>query len=224
MATDVPEEELALLPALYGSPFIPSAFPITSARVAGVVDSGSDVVLNGEGGEPVFAASPVAVWDMVRSGRFRDAMAATLGFSERWIYPTPKVAKAAIRAVLPPRLLSVRERARSVPPWTLPGVRHRLDPVTAPRDSHEHLVTALACLGSETDSSMMNAPTAAPVSPMPHLSSICESCGSGCQHPFSCVLRSRSPSLFSRGRSSAPGRGHEPRRTSRHTSGLMLRR
>jgi hypothetical protein len=105
------------------------------------------MVLNGQGGEPLFSASPVVVLDLLRSGRLRDATQAARTFHASWTYPYSMTIKAAIRATMPPALLGVRERVRAIPPWVKRPVRKTLDPITAPRDERSHLLTSIRPAG-----------------------------------------------------------------------------
>jgi asparagine synthase (glutamine-hydrolysing) len=109
--------DLADLPAAAGTPLAFPAFPQARSLRDAVAATGAEVVLDGEGGEPLFTAGPVAVLDLLRRGRLGAAARAARGFHERWIYPYPVVAKAIARALMPPGVFTLRERIRGQPPW-----------------------------------------------------------------------------------------------------------
>lgn len=141
------EADLAALPAISGTPLGFPAFlqPMAVQEAVGRADA--DVVLDGEGGEPLFSAAPVAWLDLARMGRLRAAASAARGYHHRWTYPYPVLAKAAVRALLPQPLLHLRERMRPTPPWVV-GARSRLNPVTSPRTARGHLVLSLQAFGA----------------------------------------------------------------------------
>jgi len=82
---------------------------------------GADVILTGEGGEPLFQASPRSVIDLALAGRFRQASAASRTFHRRWKYPYGVQAKGALRLLMPQVVLTQRERHRPTPPWLPPS-------------------------------------------------------------------------------------------------------
>jgi asparagine synthase (glutamine-hydrolysing) len=139
--------DLEAIPDLAGNPVGFPAFPIALAMRAAVTDAGATLFMQGEGGDPLFAAHPVAVLDLARAGRLRASVSAARAFRRRWIYSYPLIAKCAVRALTPRSLLDARERARPRPPWVVPVVRSR-DPVGVPRNSRGWLIRFLLYLGS----------------------------------------------------------------------------
>ena len=140
-------QDLEAIPHLAGSPVGFPAFPITLAMRAAVTDAHATLFMQGEGGDPLFAAHPVAVLDLARSGKLRAAVSAARAFRHRWIYSYPLIAKCALRALTPGPLLDARERARPRPPWALPVGKPR-DPMGVPRSSREWLTRFLLYLGT----------------------------------------------------------------------------
>ena len=137
----ITEAHLAALPMASGTPLGFPAFPQALSLREAVASAGAEVVLDGEGGEPLFAASPVAVLDFLRKGRLSAAAAAARGFHRRWIYPYPVVAKAVVRALLPAPLLGARERLRRPPPWVAGMVQANAS--QPPRSARAELIGAL---------------------------------------------------------------------------------
>jgi asparagine synthase (glutamine-hydrolysing) len=113
----ITDADLADLPVAAGTPLAFPAFPQARSLRDAVAATGAEVVLDGEGGEPLFAAGPVAVLDLLRRGQLAAAARAARGFHERWIYPYPVVAKAIARALMPSGVVALRERIRRQPPW-----------------------------------------------------------------------------------------------------------
>lgn len=145
--TDVTPDDIAALPLLAGTPAaLWGTLQLRALRDAAEA-TGAAVVLDGQGGEPLFSAAPVAVLDLVRAGRPRMAAAAAKNFHSRWTYPYSVQAKAIFRALAPGPLLELRERFRPIPPWVRERVTTRVDPVTAPRSARHHLYVALASAG-----------------------------------------------------------------------------
>jgi asparagine synthetase B (glutamine-hydrolysing) len=143
----VTETDLEAMPAASGTPLASPTFPQALALRNAVVSTGGEIVLDGDGGEPLFAASPVAVLDLLRRGRIGAAGAAAHGFHHRWVYPYPVVAKAVLRALLPRPVLTVRERLRPAPPWVAGVVPpDRGEPA---RTARAHLVSALLAAGGD---------------------------------------------------------------------------
>jgi asparagine synthetase B (glutamine-hydrolysing) len=140
-------QDLEAIPNLAGCPVGFPAFPITLAMRAAVTDARAKVFMQGEGGDPLFAAHPVAVLDLARSGKLRAAASAARAFRHRWIYSYPVIAKCALRAMAPGPLLDARERARPRPPWIWPVGMPR-DPMGVPRSSREWLTRFLLYLGT----------------------------------------------------------------------------
>jgi hypothetical protein len=76
-----------------------------------------EVLLDGQGGEPLFMASPVGPADLFRHGRIASAIRAARGFRKHWGYSYPHQLRMAWLAALPRRLLDRAEELRPVPPW-----------------------------------------------------------------------------------------------------------
>jgi asparagine synthase (glutamine-hydrolysing) len=126
-----------------GGPLGSFAFPQSHGPAAAARAAGIQVLLTGEGGEPLFSPAPVAVLDLLRRGRIRDAAATARTFDREWTYSYRVTAKAIARALAPRSLISFREGFRPVAPW-LEGRAVRPTVVnTAPRDADEHLLRAL---------------------------------------------------------------------------------
>jgi asparagine synthase (glutamine-hydrolysing) len=140
--TDV---HLSELPGVSGTPLGFPAFPQALSLRDAAVSAGAEVVLDGQGGEPLFSASPLAVLDLLRRGRVKAAAAAARGFRQRWIYPYPVVAKVMLRALLPRPLLAVRERMRVAPPWVDGAIPAKANPTG--RTARANLVSALIDAG-----------------------------------------------------------------------------
>jgi asparagine synthetase B (glutamine-hydrolysing) len=147
LAVDVPSrpplKAYQGIPSWAGTPCGYLGFPEATAPYEAAAQAGLSMVLNGEGGEPLFSASPVVVLDLLRCGRVQDALSAARTFHASWTYPYVVTMKAAVRASLPGAALRVRERARAVPPWVRRPVRKALDPTTAPRSERSHLLTSI---------------------------------------------------------------------------------
>lgn len=146
VGTEVALRDLESLPDLAGSPLGFPAFPAAMAARDAVVGAEATVVLDGEGGDPLFAAHPVAVLDLARSGRFFAAMSVAKAYRHGWIYSYGVIAKTALRALAPRPLLDLRERTRRPRPWVV-GPAPTADLLTAPRSSRELLIRFLLYLG-----------------------------------------------------------------------------
>ncbi len=123
------------------------SFLMARALRDAAVSARAEVVLDGLGGEPLFSAAPVAVLDLMRTGRVGLAGAAARGFHARWIYSYCVQVKAAARALLPRRVLEFRERLRPVPPWVAGRVEVDVRRTAAPRTAREHLDETLLTWG-----------------------------------------------------------------------------
>ena len=119
------------------------AFPLALAMVDAAAAGGADVLMDGTGGEPLFSASPVVVVDLIKRGRFSDAVTCARVYDRKWTYDTKFIVKTAARAVAPRTLLGLREQARRVAPWVVQD-RCRAVDVDAPRTARQHLVASLA--------------------------------------------------------------------------------
>jgi asparagine synthetase B (glutamine-hydrolysing) len=139
-------EDLLAVPDLAGSPIGFPSFPVTTAVRDAAVAAGTSVFLDGEGGDPLFAATPVAVVDLARSGSLKTAWRAAKAFRTNWRYTYPVIAKIAGRAVAPKHLLELRERSRPHPPWAV-GSRFANSFVHS-TSAHGATVTFLSSLGA----------------------------------------------------------------------------
>jgi asparagine synthetase B (glutamine-hydrolysing) len=104
---------------LLGTPF---AYPRLSQDLAirrGLEEAGADAIVTGDGGEPFFCTTPVAVPDLLRHGRPVLAARTAVGFSRHWKYSIGSIVKLLARAVAPDALLRSRERSRPHPPWVV---------------------------------------------------------------------------------------------------------
>jgi len=114
-------DDLERLPGDAGGPIAMPSFAHTLTPATVAVARGVTVMLNGLGGEPLFAAGPVAVLDALRTGSVRDAWTIARAFPARWRHRPVVVAKEVARAIAPPRLIEVREAHRRPFPWLPPG-------------------------------------------------------------------------------------------------------
>lgn len=135
--------ELQDVPRWSGTPLAHWAFPQAVGPIDAAADAGISVLLTGDGGDPLFSASDVAVLDLARTGRFVSAARATHAFHRVWHYPYSRIAKVAGRAVAPRSLLRVRERLRPVPPWVRHRVSYSFVEETAPRSDRHSLLMQL---------------------------------------------------------------------------------
>jgi hypothetical protein len=102
------------------------------------------VLLDGQGGEPLFTATPVAVLDLLKRGHLSTAYRAIRGFDRWWFEPYGITLKWMVRALAPPYVMRARERTRSHPPW-LPGMPGRtLQPQY--RSARDYVVRSLVGL------------------------------------------------------------------------------
>jgi hypothetical protein len=92
--------------------------------------------MEGYGGE-LFVASPLATWDLALSLRIGDALRSARAFNDRWVHGYEAQLKGAARAIAPRRALEIRERSRTLPPWSLHGIKGALDPHTVARSARE---------------------------------------------------------------------------------------
>ena len=126
-----------------GTPLSYFAFPQAVAVADAASEAGIEIVLTGEGGEPLFTSSDVAVLDLVRTGHPMQAVRAARRFHEVWGRSYGRLAKVAGRAIAPRRLLEMRERVRPVPPWVRGKVARTLAVETAARTDRKALLKAL---------------------------------------------------------------------------------
>lgn len=146
VSAEVGLEELEAIPDLTGDPLSYPVFPMARAYRDAAATVGAAVVLDGEGGDHLFTAHPVAVLDLALSARFRAAVAAARAYHHGWIYRYPRVVKSVMRALTPLPLLNLRERVRRRMPWAKAGAP-RVDPLAAPRNAQEYRVKGLLQVG-----------------------------------------------------------------------------
>ena len=142
--THVTADDLMALPSLAGSPIGFPSFPVAKALRDAASAARATVVLNGEGGDVLFAPSLVAVLDLARSGQLRSAVRAATAFRRSWAYSYPVIAKAIARSLAPRSLLSLRERLRPRPPWAVTLSSETLE---NPGGARDEIVALLASLG-----------------------------------------------------------------------------
>jgi asparagine synthetase B (glutamine-hydrolysing) len=134
---------------LASDPFSFPVFPSAFASRDAPAEDGCTVLLDGEGGDDLFAAPAVAALDLARRFRLREAVDVARRYRSAGRYTYRTQAKAAVRAVLPSTALGVRERARRRPPWLFPvGMWNRS---TAPRSSRDQLLRFLLEAGLRPD-------------------------------------------------------------------------
>jgi asparagine synthetase B (glutamine-hydrolysing) len=111
VATDVSERELKDFLSLAATPLIPPAFPITKAISDAASSRGLGVVIDGEGGD-LFAASPLALLDLLARGSFGMLARAARGYR---VFPRVSYgvqAKIIGRAISPPVVRGMWDRLR----------------------------------------------------------------------------------------------------------------
>jgi asparagine synthetase B (glutamine-hydrolysing) len=135
---------LAEVPEWSGTPLTYLAVPQATAVVDVAASSGLQVVLTGEGGEPLFTSWDIAVADLVRTGHPAAALRAARNFRSVWGRSYARQMKVAARAAMPRALLAARERIRPVPPWVRGKARRSLKIDAAPRSERQSLLTALS--------------------------------------------------------------------------------
>lgn len=112
--------QLAELPQMTGTPLGHPVPPTMFALRDAVADTEATVLFDGQGGEPLFTATPVAVLDLLKRGRPGLALRAAQGFDRWWFEPYALTFRWVSRAIAPAWLMQIRERARRVPPWLSP--------------------------------------------------------------------------------------------------------
>jgi asparagine synthetase B (glutamine-hydrolysing) len=140
---------------LTSSPLGPQGFPLGTAMRRGVTETQAQVILDGAGGDHLFAASPLAVLDLLRRGKISSAARASRAFHERWTYPYLRQVKTIGRALSPTWVLRLREQGREVPPWVVGPVPTAPSPLSAARTEHEFLATSLALAGTRWEGEVM---------------------------------------------------------------------
>ena len=131
------------VPRWSGTPLTYFGFAQATAAVDAASEAGIDVVLTGEGGEPLFTSSDVVVLDLVRTGHPVRAVRAARNFHEVWGRSYGRLAKVTGRAIAPRPLLDLRERVRPVPPWVRGKVARTFFEETAARSDRQALLMAL---------------------------------------------------------------------------------
>jgi asparagine synthetase B (glutamine-hydrolysing) len=132
------------VPEWSGTPLTYLAVPQATAVVDVAASSGLQVVLTGEGGEPLFTSWDIAVADLVRTGHPAAALRAARNFRSVWGRSYARQMKVAARAAMPRAFLAARERIRPVPPWVRGKARRSLKIDAAPRSERQSLLTALS--------------------------------------------------------------------------------
>jgi asparagine synthetase B (glutamine-hydrolysing) len=115
----VNHDDLREIPDLTGSPIGYPVFPMVAAMRNAAASTGCTVMLDGEGGDLMFAATPLAAFELARMGRLALSWRAAKAFHADWRYSYPVIAKIAGRAIMPRRVLEFRERLRPLPPWAV---------------------------------------------------------------------------------------------------------
>ena len=136
-------EELERIPWGAGTPLVSSSWSLYLRTRRLAETAGVDTLLTGDGGEPLFQASPRSVVDLARRGRVGDAVRASRNFHRLWTYPYRVQAKGALRLMAPRRLLETRERARPTPPWVEVGNLTRREPLLESWNERDRLVRGL---------------------------------------------------------------------------------
>jgi len=130
------------------------AFPMALTIVDAAVSHGADVLMDGAGGEPLFSASPVVVVDLIRRGQLRDAATCVRVYDREWTYDAKFVVKTLARAIAPPSLLRLRERAREMTPWVEWGGPRPVE-VEASRTARGHLLASILDYGRGDSSRLL---------------------------------------------------------------------
>lgn len=141
--TSMTEAELLESSRLLGTPAaMPSAHQFL--RVGEVLTSqGCQVFIDGQGGDFLFSAPPVSVWELLLRGSPRQALKASNQYHRAWTYSYLVQVRAGIRALLPKTALEVRDRRRPFPPWLSREGIPPHNPTSAPRSSRGHAVNIL---------------------------------------------------------------------------------
>ena len=143
--TSVTVNDLLAIPNLAGSPVGFPSFPGAVGRRNAFQREGVGVVLDGEGGDPLFAAPPLSILDVVRSGRFRASVRAGRAYRRQTGHSYGPILKSVLRGAAPMRLIAFRDRYRRTPPWS--AAPKTLGPLSGVRSSREMLVRFLRYLG-----------------------------------------------------------------------------
>ena len=137
-------ERVAKIVRLTGGPLRGISAPIQLKIHDLVRDLGVDTVLEGEGGDLLFSAFPIAVLDLLRQARLRLAAEAIRNYHHHWSYRYPVTGKIVLRGLIPRPAIAFRERVRPQPPWLIrPAVsrlRHDRSDVGYLRDILRHAI------------------------------------------------------------------------------------
>ncbi|HEX5911524.1 MAG TPA: asparagine synthase C-terminal domain-containing protein, partial [Rubrobacter sp.] len=145
--TMVSLDELRAIPDLAGSPIGFPMFPLAAAMRRAAGEVGATAILDGEGGDILFTASPVAILELAGAGRLASAWRAARAYRRRWIYSYPVVAKTVGRALAPRSLLAFRERLRPGPPWAVGSFHNE---AAEPRTSRDVTLAFISSLGGSS--------------------------------------------------------------------------
>jgi asparagine synthetase B (glutamine-hydrolysing) len=155
--TEISGDDLRGLVRLAGTPFGPAGAQYVLATRDTLRELGTEVLLDGDGGDLLFSTSPLVAFDLLRRGRVAEAVATARYLHGEWVHPYAVQARATVRAVAPTRLVEWRESRRPVPPWVLGADRRavtRRAPylhrrwLVAPRTERADLVEGLLTWGA----------------------------------------------------------------------------
>ena len=125
-------------------------FPIMFAIRGAVERAGSTIVLDGNGGEPLFTAPPFVVLDLLRTGDIATAARAVRGFQRDWGTGFATSIKEILRGITPSPFVRLRERTRRRPPWLASVPEEALQPDR--RTARDYVVRTLLAAGGENES------------------------------------------------------------------------
>lgn len=146
VGTEITLRDLEAIPTLTGSPLGFPSFPAVMALRDALVGAGVTLVMDGDGGDILFMAHPVAVLDLARSWMFGAAISAARAYRNDWVYSYYRLVKTALRALAPRFVVNLRERARGPLPWAV-GRGRAADSVAGARNAREQLIRFLLSLG-----------------------------------------------------------------------------
>jgi asparagine synthase (glutamine-hydrolysing) len=111
-------QDVAEIPAAADSPLPPGAFALTLRVRDAAAEAGVRVMLDGEGGDDLFAGAPAVILDLLKAGRLRSAARAFRSFAEHDGHSYAVLAKRLLWAASPgERLGGIRGRRQKPPPW-----------------------------------------------------------------------------------------------------------
>jgi hypothetical protein len=121
------------------------SFAETAAAHDAITAMGCEVVLDGENGDALFRAGPVAVLDLLRARDYAGA-ARTGRARARPSYGYGYLLKTLARSLVPRTVVAARERMRSAPPWVrgARGATHAMPP--RPRTLRGELIGSMTAL------------------------------------------------------------------------------